>query len=198
MKRFTFLVLMLCVALNSAFAQMDIKKIIFDDLLALNDLYDGCIIQFSQVKRIVNNSDTIKQVNTLVDLLDSSDSRVFITKIDSVGQYFYIEARFDLLSKAPYFGLFTENTFNYVLYKENSKYYRINGFLVSEILYTTTPLDLMKSYAKIKAPNRFKKHLGKRDVSKIRNYLYVSVMSGIRALGFNFCDKPYVKDVVCF
>jgi len=184
-------------AFNLTFAQQDIKQIIYDDLLTLNDLYNGCIIQFKQEKWIINDNDTIKRINTLLTLRDSSNSRVLILKIDTINQFYFTEIKFDLLANTSYVNLFSDNTFKYVLYKENDKYYKINGFLVSDILYTTICPKLLKSVVKINTPRKFERHIKKRNVTKIQNYLFVSVLNEIKNRGFYVCDKPYVKDIIC-
>lgn len=179
------------------FAQSELKQIIYADLLAINDLYNGCIIQYKQDKWVILENDTIKQLNTIATLKDSSESRVSIIKIDSINQFYFVDVRFDLIAQAPYNNLFSANIFNYVLYKENNYYFNIDGFLVSEILYTTTPTHLLKSSAKISAPNKFGRYIEERNVAKIQKYLSVSVLERIKSMGFHISDKPFVKDQIC-
>jgi len=197
MKMILTLVLFICCPFNIAIAQSEIKRIIYEDLLALNEIYDGCIIQFEQEKWIFKDNDTIREINTIATLVDSSESRVLINKIDSVNQFYFVEIKFDLISKSPYFNLFSENIFNYVLYKDRNHYYKIDGFLISEILFTTSPPKLLKGSARINAPNKFMRHLKNRNIPKLQKYLSVSVLESIRNSGFYISDKPYVKDKIC-
>lgn len=198
MRIFMTIIVFMCCAFNSIFAQKDIKQIIYDDLLALNDMYNGCIINFKQEKWIIRDNDTIKQINTLTTLKDSSDSRVLIVEIDTIYPFYFVEVKFKLLANAPYSNLFSGNSFKYLLYKENDEYYKINGFLVSDILYVSNWIGRLKDSAKINAPNKFwSRYLLKRNVTKIQNYLSVSVLKEIKNLGFYICDKPYVKDIIC-
>lgn len=180
-----------------------IKQIIYNDLLALNEIYDGRIIQFNQNLAVVKDNDTIIHQNTITTLKDSSSSRVEIINIEDQFGFYFIEVKFNLISNSPYFGLFSEKVFKYILYERANKYYKINGFLVSEVLFTNK-LKWYKKEVKRIAPDyrlnhhRFDRFIRKRNIVKIQKYLSVSVIKGINDLGFYFYDKPYVKDIISY
>lgn len=192
-----FTAILLLVAFNSIYAQEQIKKIIYEDLFSLDDLYNGCIIQFEQKAILIKGNDTISDFKT-VETIRQDFNRVTLVKIDSVNQYYFVEVKFDLIPNSRYLGLFSNNTFIYVLYKKSNKYYKINGFLVSEILLTDTPREYIRSMARIEAPNKFTKHIRCRNIDKIEKYLSVSVLEKINQLGFQYNYRPYVKDILCY
>jgi hypothetical protein len=197
MKKTLLLLLIIC--FNSTFAQKQIKQIIYKDLLELNDLYDGCIIQYSQEKWIFKDKDTIKLRNTLSTLKDSSESRVKVIKIDSISGFYFVEVKFELLpANIAYINLFSDNKFEYVLYKVNAnKYLKINGFLVSEIFNATGYSISIKDEARINAPKRFNRYIRFNRADKIQKYLTVSVLKGIKDMGYNIRCEPYVKLDFC-
>ena len=184
-------------AFNPIYAQDQIKKIIYEDLFSLNDLYNGCIIQFEQKKILIKDNDTISDFKT-VETIRQDFNRLTLVKIDSVNGYYFVEVKFDLISNSRYVGLFSKSTFKYVLYKKSDKYYKVNGFLVSEILLIDTPSELLRSMARIVAPKKFARFIRHRNTDKIKNYLSVSVLEKITQLGFQFNYRPYVKDIVCY
>lgn len=173
------------------------KKIIFEDLLFLNDLYNDCIIQFEQKKLIIKEKDTICVFNT-IETIRQDFNRVTVVAIDSVNSVYFVEARFDLNANPRYIDLFSKNTFSYVLYKSGGNYYKIDGFIVSEILKVNIAADLLRDIARIEAPKKFYKYIQRRNIDKIRKYLSVSVLKKINQLGFQFNYRPYVKDIVCY
>ena len=198
MKLLMSIILFTCCAFSSTFAQIDVKQIIYEDLFALNDMYKGCILMLKQEKRIITDNDTINQINTITTLKDSADSRVLIIKIDTIVPFYFVEVKFKLLSGHPYINLFSKNTFKYVLYKEHNKYYKIDGFLVSDILVALNYKEILKNSARINAPNKFwRRYLIKRNLTKIQKYLSVSVLKEIKKSGSYICDTPYVVDLIC-
>lgn len=197
MRRSFTTILLLFYTFSTIYAQENIKKIIYEDLFALNDIYNNCIIQFEQKKIIIKDNDTIWDFKNVEEIRQDFENRVTLINVDSINNYYLVEASFDLIANAPYFGLFSENNFKYILYKNNNKYYKINGFLVSEILLTNTSSELIRSMARIKSPKKFTKYLNRRNIDKIKNYLSVSVLENIKNLGFNIYYKPYIKDFIC-
>jgi hypothetical protein len=169
-----------------------IKKIIYEDLYLLNNIYNGCIIQYEQSELKIFGKDTILYFNTIESIKTDFLNRVKVLRIDSLNNYFYIEVRFDLLPQSPFLGLFTNNTFNYVLYRKGNKFLKINGFTVSEILFTDTYSMDLRGMARIDAPKKFGKFIINRNSDKIKNYLSISVLQKINALGIKINFKPYV------
>lgn len=191
--------LLLLIAFSPVNAQEQVKKIIYEDLFLLNDLYDGCIIQFEQKKLIIKEKDTISDFNT-IETISQDFNRITFVKIDSINAFYFVEVKFDLIANPRYVGLFSNNTFSYVLYKSEGNYYKINGFLISDILILNRSEipEMVRDMARIEAPKKFSTYLIKRNVDKIRKYLSVSVLEKINQLGFSLNYRPYVKDIVCY
>jgi hypothetical protein len=189
--------LLLLIAFSSINAQEQIKKIIFEDLLFLNDLYNGCILQYEQNKIIIKGRDTISDFNT-IETIRSNFNRVTIIEIDSINSFYFVEVRFDLNANPRYLELFSNNTFSYVFYKSEGNYYKINGFFISEILMANIEPDLLRDIARKEVPKKLYKYIQNRNIEKIRKHLTVSVLKKIDQLGFQFNYRPYVKDIVCY
>lgn len=198
MKKIILIFLLFTFYFNSAFSQQSIKKVIYEDLLLLNNLYDGCIIQFEQKKYLIKGTDTKKDNRTLNDLKDDFENRVIITRIDSFNNFYSVVVRFNLIPNSRYKGLFDDNVFRYVLYKQQHNFLKINGFFTSDILrIKENPLVS----SKVISSNGFKKlskYLKKRNVDKIKNYLSISILEILKNSGYEFYYRPYVKEILCF
>lgn len=191
--------ILLLAVFNPVYAQEQIKKIIYEDLFSLNDLYNGCIIQFEQKKNIIKGNDTISDFKT-VETIRQDYNRVTLVKVDSINGYYFVEVKFDLNANPRYTGLFSNNTFSYTLYKSQSEFHKINGFLISDILVLNRSEipEMVRDKAKIEAPKKISTYLKKRNIDKIRKSLSVSVLEKINQLGFQMNYRPYVKDIVCY
>lgn len=191
--------ILLLAVFNPVYAQEQIKKIIYEDLFSLNDLYNGCIIQFEQKKNIIKGNDTISDFKT-VETIRQDYNRVTLVKVDSINGYYFVEVKFDLNDNPRYTGLFSNNTFSYTLYKSQSEFHKINGFLISDILVLNRSEipEMVRDKAKIEAPKKISTYLKKRNIDKIRKSLSVSVLEKINQLGFQMNYRPYVKDIVCY
>lgn len=191
--------ILLFIAFIPVYAQDQIKRIIYEDLFFLNDVYNGCIIQFEQKKIIIKDKDTIRDFKTIEEIREDFKDRVTLIKIDSMNNFYFVEVNFNLIANIDYFDLFSKNTFNYVLYKSQGKFFKINGFVVSDILILNRSEipEMVRNEARILAPKKFSIYLKKRNVDKIRKYLSISVLEKINKSGFKFNYRPYVKDVVC-
>jgi len=198
MKVYFMTILLTYLASGLIYAQESvIKKIIYDDLYTLDNTYEDCIIQSNQEKWLITGKDTFKHKHTRQTLRDSSESRVSIIQIDSSLGFYFVEVKFDLISGFHHFNLF-KNTFKYVLYKSRGKFYRVNGFLISDILLISEPPNLIKSGAKINGPTfMFVKHFKKRNTIKISKYLFVSILLELNNYGYDYHYEPYVKDIIC-
>ncbi len=192
-----YITIWLLVIFKPIFGQEQIKKIIYEDLFFLNNMYDGCILQ-------------PEWGSTPIDSFKRDIKYIKIVKIDSINpydspiQYYFVEVKINLAENTIYgvmHGGLLDYTFSYVLYRKFNKYYKIDGFFVSEVL--TAPLDNNQSLFETlkkrkKIPKKFIKYMRKRNTKKLQKYLSVSILERMNYLGFNFNCEPYVKDVICW
>lgn len=184
-----FLISSLC------FSQDQIKKIIYNDLMMLNEIYDGSIIDESQLKYVINNRGDTSLVNNVPDnYLD----KVNLLRVDESNGFYYVKVKFDIVSSYYYPGLFQDNFFEYILFKEEDRFFKINGFYISEILLINFDYNDIREVLKLEVPNRFKKHLQKGEIDKFDKYLTVTILEQLRTYGWNINSKPYVKDLVSY
>ena len=193
MRTFLILILSIFSFLNLTFAQKGIQRLIFEDLLVINDLYGGNIIQpESGLITIMNNGDTIRQMYKLSEIRGSFETHVLIISVDYQYPFYVVEATFPLLTACvPYFGLLSD-TFKYILYKEyehSEHYYRVDGFLVSDILKVSSLGGYSAKTRALTIPYRY---IRKKNTRKIQNYLSVSILKKIKDRGYSVPDKPYV------
>ena len=202
MKIYIKFILIVCLITNIGYSQNnDIKRIIYDDLYKLNALYDSCLIQFEQNVRIVKKDDTVHKINTVNTLKASYDSIVSVVNIDSSNLGFYfVEVEFNLIFNIPNCYDFYKNSFEYTLYKSpKGQYYKVDGFLVSELLYINElSAGRLKKQAKINAPTfLFTKYFKKKNAKNLSKYLSISFFKVLNKYGYNFDQYPYVKNTVC-
>lgn len=192
---------------NLTFSQEDkeikeIKKIIYDDLFAIYDIYDEEIMSVPDVLMIIKGNDTIKMK---LNLRDSSNSRVSIIEFKHISScLFFIEVKFKFFGPLGMWDFFSEHTFKYILYKSESRYYKINGFLVSEIFSARNFLSFgylrdIREAQIIDFPRSFDNRKKKKTADQIQKYLYVSVLKEINKYRGNSSvyDKPFMKNSLC-
>ncbi len=77
-------ILILLFLINSfVFAQNEIKKMIYDDLLLINQYFNQCLIQHQQIINIIYPDDTVKINETINDLAKHPEDVVSIISIDT-------------------------------------------------------------------------------------------------------------------
>ena len=185
-------------ALVSYGQESEIKRVILDDLILLDSIYDGCIISPTQNRMIIQEADTLREYYSLNDIKNSYDSIVSIIQVDSSSSFILVEVRFKLMEQVSFSGLFSNNTFEYVLYKSKDKLLKVNGFFVSELLLIDYERpEYINRQVQLNAPKRFVKYFKMREVNKVRSYLTVEVLAKINTLGYQLNSHPFVKDVVC-
>ncbi len=198
MKRIFTLFITVTMCLVSRAQHEDIKKLVFEDLLFLNELYNGCLLQNDQTSYVINGKDTVKNINTIDDINVEFENRVSIVHIDSTLGYYFVEIKFLIIPKSPFVNLFTENSFSYLLYRSNNTLLKINGFVTSEIFYVDDfPSVFVRNLGGINTYNRVRKLWVKRNVQKIEKYLFISVLKKLHESGYYIDYHPYIVDEIC-
>ncbi len=177
MKKKLILILFICSYLIN-FSQNEIQKIIYDDLLLMNQFYNQCIFLKDQRIKIIFEKDTLVINETIYNIATHPEDVVSIVKIDSSNRpWYFIEVNFFLNCNFEFFDLFN-NTFQYVFYKktENQKIYKINGFFISEYL---TIRDVLWNENPYFNQKRILKLYRKNDYDKIEKLFTVSVLKEI-------------------
>lgn len=160
------------------FSQNEIQKIIYDDLLLMNQFYNQCILLKDQRIKIIFEKDTLVINETIYNIATHPEDVVSIVKIDSSNRpWYFIEVKFFLNGNIEFLELF-RTTFQYVLYKnaENQKFYKINGFFQSE--YLTIP-DVLWNKNPYFNQKKIMKLYRKKDFEKIEKMFTVSVLKEI-------------------
>jgi len=170
-------ILILLFLINSfVFAQNEIKKMIYDDLLLINQYFNQCLIQHQQIINIIYPDDTVKINETITDLAKHPEDVVSIISIDtSNNPWIFVKVKFLLSGGYDFIYLF-ENTFDYVLIQEKiepSKYYRVNGFFISEYLIIPDNYINENSLFNYK---RIKRLENKNKYNKIEKMFKISVI----------------------
>lgn len=178
-------------------AQDNIKELILDDLLLVNEVFNGCLIQSNQEKIIVSETDTFKSI-TSIPVWSADIDRVKLLKIDSLNSFYFVDAKFDLIPNYRFSYLFANSIFSYVLYRSGGEFFKIDGFFCSDILNVELDPEWFRSFRIVNAPRSFSRLILKRKASKIKEYLSVSVIAKINEFGFHLDCRPYVKDRMCF
>ncbi len=196
--RLLVLVLMVQFYSQTILAQDNIKKIIYKDLFLINDLYKGVIIQNKQtVLRIQENGDTTLSTKLLNNITDEYD-RVKIVEIDSLSSFYFVKAKIMLTPNGSFNSLF-DSVFKFVLYKQDNIFYKVDGFIISEIeIINGFPIYIICNYLDLGYFNskKLKKYIIYRKTDKIKNYLSVSILEKISLLGYEINSKPYVLDLL--
>jgi hypothetical protein len=177
MEKKLILILFICSYLTN-FSQNEIQKLIYDDLILMNQFYNHCILQNNQKIFIYNENDTLEINETIENISNHPEDLVSIVEIDSSNNPWYlIKVNFLLNGNFDFFELFNK-TFKYVLYKntENQRLYKINGFFVSE--YLLIPDVLWKENPYFNHKKIMKLYL-KNDFEKIEKMFTVSVLKEI-------------------
>lgn len=151
-----------------------LKKIIIDDVILTNKIYCEQILQRNQRYVIIDDYDTSNIENIIPDII-SNEYNFKIISIDSLLGFYIIKAKISLISKT--YSLF-DSTLNYVLYRSGDRYYKINGFLTSELLiipyFKHSKFTLEK--IGIKYNKKILKYIRQRNAKKLREYLVVSLL----------------------
>ncbi len=173
-------ILILLFLINSfVFAQNEIKKMIYDDLLLINQYFNHCLLQNHQMIYIIYPDDTVKIDETIYDLAKHPEDVVSIISIDSSNKpWIFVKVRFSLSGGYEFFDLF-KNTFEYVLIQEKAeptKYYKVDGFFISE--YLIIPDDYKKENPLFNY-ERINKLENKNKYNKIEKMFKISVIENL-------------------
>jgi len=160
-------------------AQSDIKKIIYDDLIVINQLYNFQIIDTVLVLRYYDQLDTVNKRLNYNEIKQQYNKNVSISNIDTIGNFYVFTVEFKNVSFNCYPQVKTINqAFRYVLYKKSNKWFKINGFITSDIqfleeedLFSLRYIDVEKEYQK-----KLVKALKKGNNEKISSLLTVSIL----------------------
>ena len=177
MKKKLILILFICSYLSN-FSQNEIQKLIYDDLILMNQFYNHCILQNNQHIFVCNGNDTLEINETIEHISNHPEDVVSIVEIDSSDKpWYFIKVEFLLNGNFNFFELF-RTTFQYILYKntENHKFYKINGFFQSEYLTIPNVLWNKNPYFNHK---KIMKLYRKKDFEKIEKMFTVSVLKEI-------------------
>ena len=120
MKKKLILILFICSYLTN-FSQNEIQKLIYDDLILMNQFYNHCILQNNQHIFVCNGNDTLEINETIEHISNHPEDVVSIVEIDSSDKpWYFIKVEFLLNGNFNFFELF-RTTFQYILYKITQK-----------------------------------------------------------------------------
>lgn len=172
-----------------------IKKIILEDLLLLNNLADSCIFQHSQEFYFIDGDDTQHFVKT-IDSVGFLTNMIHINKIDTVGSYLYINASIGIITYHQFLFLLRNKSFDYIVKMESGRLYKINGFLMSEILLCRFEGHyddiLLCKYLNIKY-----RDLKKRNIRAIRKSVKIAVMDNNNSNYLRRASNSYIIPKLC-
>jgi|GEM_PF-5796806 len=173
-SRFYFTIF--CFNLN---AQDNIKKIIYNDLIITNDLYNYNIIDTSLSLMYYDGTDTIHKQLSYNDIKQQYDKNVSVLSVDTIGNFYVFIIEFNNINFNCYPQI--KNTtpiFRYVLYKKNKKWLRINGFITSDILFLGGDdlFGLRYINEEKKYQKRLMKALNSNNNNKLSSLLTVSIL----------------------
>lgn len=165
------------------------KKIIYNDLVLLNNTYNKVFFQAPH--------------STVSDSINYS-KYVDIIEVDTVYRnFFVIKVKFTIfLMPNEYYMDILDSSFTYVVYKTKNRLLKINGFMCSEILATRNiGWEYMSNEHKKIFFTPIKKRqiirsIHKHDVDKIREHLQISILKHVSTYTYKLNSYPYVVNWV--
>ena len=159
------------------------KKIIFDDLIIINALYNYSLIDtnYLMVIEYPNKERVEKEIN-YNSIIQHADSCVEIVKRRDYKRFIFIIAKFIGLIRPNCFVNFQDFEFCYLFYFDKSKdlLYRIDGFITSDLLLVEgLNYNQLKELAKVEQNNKYvkiAKLMRRYRHQKMCNYLHSSVL----------------------
>ena len=88
MKKILILILFICSYLSN-FSQNEIQKLIYDDLILMNQFYNHCILHNNQHIFVCNGNDTLEINETIDNISNHPEEVVSIVEIDSSDKPWY-------------------------------------------------------------------------------------------------------------
>lgn len=166
----------LCFIENNA--QTDIKRIIYSDLILINELFDYAILDTNSIKRTIIEGDTIDSRLSYLNFKSSYEKNVNLLSVDTVGNFHIVNVKFDNVVYKCNSLLESKPTFRYTLYYSNNKYYKIFGFMVSDINFLSPNQLFALRYVDNLGVNikKIEKHLNKLNYSKLSNFINVNIL----------------------
>jgi hypothetical protein len=140
------------ISLNVVYAQNNsVAKIILNDALLFDNINNFEYID--DVKYITKFADS-ELVYRRNKILDHIDRHISVVSIDTFQSFYKVRVKFNLPFK---FQQLENDTFEYVLCENYNKYYRINGFIVSDFFQLENfQLKSLESSKFIKCKKSFK------------------------------------------
>ena len=172
MKNLALLLLFFLMLVINGFAQVELKKLVQEDLFLTNEVYGYKLFDSTSIILTISESDSVRKKYSYAQQKKRVEENVNIINVDTSGNFLLFDVSFNNIKFNCYPTINNKNlNFRYLVYQSNNRYYKINGFLYSDVLLLDTDdfftMNYFENYLNTKELERYQKNSNIKKLSKL-------------------------------